>query len=495
MQASLPSSDLKKKAVRGGLVTMTAQAATILVQLISLVVLSRLLPPSDFGVIAMITALTSFMALFRDMGLSTASIQSGGLSRDQTSALFWLNAAAGLVLTLLVAALAPAVAWFYGRPELQPVTLLISTTILVSSLGAQHSATMQRELRFKPKAIADISGAVSNLIVSIALAHNDWGFWALAWGTVVGAAVTTALYFLLSGFRPSWPRRASGIRELLGFGANVTGFELVNYFHRNLDNVLIGRFWGAIELGLYSRAYQMMMLPITSLRTPINAVAFPVLSRLRSSPEEFRRYYGKIATLLAFISMPLMAFLTVNAHDVVEIALGPAWKDVAPIFVMLGITGFIQPVASLRGLVMLSQGHSRRYLAWGLYNAIVVSIAFCAGTPWGAIGVATAYALSNYLILYPSLLFAFKDSPLKSLDFFSTIALPATSSLVAAIASWLSLPILSKYGSIISISASFLIFCCAFTATTMLIPGGYRTIASYVRIAAETIKPLTRRRA
>lgn len=467
---------------------MTAQLAAILVQITSLIVLSRLLPPEDFGVIAMITALTSFVALFRDMGLSTASIQANGISHEQASALFWLNAAVGLALTIVVAALSPAVAAFYGRDELQPVTLLVSTTIFISSLGAQHAATMQRELRFKPKAIGDVFGAVANLAVAMLLAFNGWRYWSLAYGAVAGATVTTALYFALSGFRPGVPRKAGGVRELIGFGANVTGFEFVNYFHRNLDNVLIGRFWGALELGLYSRAYQMMMLPITSLRTPINAVALPVLSRLKHDHSDFRRYYGKIATLLAFISMPLMAFLTVSADGIVILALGERWSGVIPIFVLLGLTGFIQPVASLRGLVLLSRGHSKRYLSWGIYNAIVVSIAFCLGTPWGALGVAAAYAISNYLILYPSLVFAFKDTPLRPADFFTTIAVPASASIVAAAVCWLAKPQLGQTGSLVSLAGALAIYCGTFLAATFALPGGASTLASYLRIGNEALR-------
>lgn len=470
---------------------MSAQMASIVIQLASLVILSRILAPEDFGVIAMITAITALMGLFRDMGLSTAAVQRGNLTYEQTNSLFWLNTAAGSLLTLLVIALSPVVAWFYKDPKLQPVTALLALTFALSGIGGQHAALLQRELRFKHKATAETSGAIVNMVLAIGLALIDFSYWALAWGTLAGTLVTTSLYFVFSDFRPSSPRRANGIRELIGFGAHVTGFELVNYFHRNLDNVLIGRFWGAVELGFYSRAYQMMMLPINSLRAPINAVAFPVLSKLKDDPTAFRRYYCQIASLLAFISMPLMAFLIANARDVVHVALGPKWDSVAPIFVLLGVTGFIQPIASLRGLVMLSTGRSVRYLAWGVANAAAVSIAFCIGTVWGPIGVAAAYAVSNYLILYPSLIFAFRDTPLKPVDFFSTAALPACASIVAAAVGRLASDHFQIGGQIGSLTLSLAIFCGAFAVICTVVPSGRRTVLSYRNLALVALRKKT----
>jgi len=459
---------------------MAARLSTIFIQICSIVVLSRLLSPDDFGVIAMVTAITAFMGLFRDMGLSAASIQKGDLSIEHTNALFWLNVAAGSILTLVTMATSPLIAWFYDRPELIPATILLATTFFISSVGAQHSALMQRELRFAPKVIADIGGALLTLLVSVTLALLGYGFWSLAWGTVAGALVTTALYFKGSDFRPFRPQRVEGIRQLLGFGANVTAFELVNYFHRNLDSVLIGRVWGAEALGHYSRAYQMMMLPITSLRAPINAIAFPVLSRLQHNPPEFRRYYCRIASFLAFLSMPLMAFLVINAENVVTISLGSSWIAVAPIFALLGITGFIQPVASLRGLVLLSLGQTRRYLAWGIVNAVVVSIAFVIGVQWGPTGVALAYAIANYLVLYPSLVYFFSETPLKPLDFFSSIASPFVATLTAAVGAFFA----TMYWVVstspwMRLSVSGIIFGVLFLLVFVLMPGGIQTLRDY----------------
>src|SRR5690606_17951219 len=226
MPAPIGNDELRRRTLRGGAVSVAAQGVSVLLQIVSIVVLARLLLPEDFGLIAMILAITAFVGLFKDMGLSTASVQRVSLPAEQVNALFWVNVAVGALLTTLVLAGSPLIAWFYGRPELVPVAALLSLTFLISSVGAQHAATLQRELRFLPRALAEVLGALSNLLIALVLALHDFGYWSLAWGTLGGTTVTTIIYFTTSGFRPGKPRGAAGLRSLIGFGANITAFEL-----------------------------------------------------------------------------------------------------------------------------------------------------------------------------------------------------------------------------------------------------------------------------
>lgn len=479
MSEKVDLGELKKKAVKGGALTMSSRLITIIIQISSIIILSRLLSPTDFGLIAMVTAITAFMGIFRDMGLSTAVIQKKDLQYGQINTLFWLNTGIGAVLTLITLALAPLIAGFYNRPELQPVVMLLATTFVIASVGAQHAALLQRQLNLKPKVIADIIGATLTLLVSSGMAYSGYGFWSLAWGTVVGAVATTILYFKGSSFTPSRPKIVEGTRELINFGASVTLFEILNYFHRNLDNILLGKYWGALVLGIYSRAYQLMMLPISSLREPINAIALPVLSRLQNNPVEFKKYYKNIASLLAFLSMPLMAFLIVNADNIIYVALGKGWGAVVPIFILLGISGFIQAVASLRGLVLLSLGQSKKYILWGVVNTFFVIIGFMVGIKWGAEGVALSYAIVNYAILYPSLWYFFKDTPLKPIDFFIPIWVPAFSAVVAAILSFYLMKNIFMEFKLLHVLSSGIVFLILFLTVVMILPNGLKTLKSF----------------
>lgn len=474
--------ELKRKSVRGGAVVLVAQATTVAIQLTSTVVLARLLMPDDYGVLAMVMAITGFAGLFRDLGLSAAAIQKPDLSRPQQSNLFWLNVAMGALLTAIVAACSPLVAWFYGSPELTLVTLALSASFLISSLGTQHGARLIREMQFARQAVSSISGALVSLAVSIFLASLGFSYWALVWGILSGGLTSTLALFVLSPFRPEPPSRGTGIREMLKFGANVTGFEFVNYFHRNLDNILIGRFWGAEALGLYSRAYQLLMFPIQNIRGPINTVAFPALSKLRPEPEAYRAYYRRVSSIVAFISMPLCGFLFVSSGPIIQLALGNQWLGVVPIFSVLAISGFIQPVASLRGLVMLSTARGSAYLNWGIFNAVAVSLAFVLGVPWGAIGVASSYAIVNYAILYPSLILAFKDTPLRTCDFFEPLLRPVVASLVAIAIGFAITHQISALTAVQTLGINILTFSVSYFATFVITPGGAREIQRHAEL-------------
>ncbi|MCA4797971.1 lipopolysaccharide biosynthesis protein [Acinetobacter towneri] len=482
MSNQINEDELKRKAVRGGALTISARIITILIQITSIIVLSRLLKPNDFGLIAMVTAITAFMVIFRDMGLSTAVIQKKDLKYEQINTLFWLNTVIGTFLTIITIFLAPFIAEFYNRPELKYVVMALASTFLIASVGAQHAALLQRDLNLKPKVIADIVGAILTLVTSISMAYYGYGFWSLACGTIIGALATTLLYFKGSSFTPTRPRIATGTLELIHFGKNVTLFEVLNYFHRNLDNVLIGKFFGAIALGLYSRAYELMMLPIASLRQPINTVALPVLSKLQNNPEEFKKYYNNITKLLAFLSMPLMAFLIVKADIVVEIALGEGWQRVVPIFQLLGLSGFIQAVASVRGVVLLSLGLSRRYVIWGLFNTTFVCLGFCLGIKWGVEGIAISYAIVNYGILYPSLYFFYKDTPVSPIDFFKPIMLPAIASIISGYMTFYVDSFLYFDLALINIIFSGFIFFVTFLMVVVLMPTGLDTLRSFKKL-------------
>jgi PST family polysaccharide transporter len=426
--------DIKRSSARGGVITMLSQGAGIVLQLSSTIVLARLLRPAEYGVIAMVAAVTAFAGLFRDLGLSASTIQRDKISGQQLSTLYWVNVTIGTLLTAVTAASAPLVAWFYGRPDLVPVTIALAFTFVIGSFGTQQSALLNRRMQFGRLAIATLSGAFLSVVLSILLAFQGQSYWSLVWGNLAGATTTSILLNVLSGWLPGGAVRGSGLRSMLAFGANITAFDLVNYFQRNLDNILIGRFAGANALGLYSRAYALLMFPVQNIRGPINAVAFPALSRLQNRPAEFRAYYLSTTRLIAFLSMPLTAFFFVTSHAIIWIGLGPEWLRASSIFSYLAIAAFIQPASGLGGSLLLARGDSRRYFQCGLFNAAVLSLSFVVGLPWGPEGVALAYAIGNYVVLYPWLRWAFQGSPVTFGSFVAVCAWPATVSVGAAAA-------------------------------------------------------------
>jgi PST family polysaccharide transporter len=454
------------------MVTFASQGASVIIGLVLTVVLARLLSPADYGIIAMVVAVTSFAGLFRDLGLSAAAIQKQTLTRAQQSNLFWMNVALGTTLTVGLAAASPLVVWFYHKPEVLWVTVALSANFLIGSLSTQSGALLVREMRFGRQAVAGISGALVSLAVSVSLALHGFRYWSLVWGQLAGGLISTCLLFVLSPFRPGLPSRKTGVREMLKFGAHITAFDFVNYFHRNLDNILIGRFWGAEALGFYSRAYSLLMFPISNLRGPINAVAFPAMSRLQNQPEAYRAYYRRITAMLALVSMPLSAFFFVAARPIIDIALGSKWAGITPIFSVLAAVSFVQPVVTLWGLVALSSGMARRYLHLGVFNTLCSATGFLVGIHWGPVGVATGYAVATYLTAYPILAWAFRGTPLCFHDFLSGILRPLTASVISAS---ICLPVITWFGSAsppIQVLAVAGLFAPIYFVLFFVLPGG-----------------------
>jgi PST family polysaccharide transporter len=464
--------DLKRQSVRGGAVTMVTQGIRIAIQITSVMVLSRLLSPNDYGIMAMVIGVTGFAGLFRGLGLSSAAIQKKDLHQPLQSNLFWINVAMGTLLTVIVAVASPLVAWFYGKPELSAVTLALSFSFVLSSLGTQNGARLIREMRFARQAVAGITGAVIGLAVSITMAFHGFSYWSLVWGELASSLATTILLFALSPFRPGLPTRGTGIRDMLKFGANVTAFDFVNYFHRNLDNILIGRFWGPGPLGHYSRAYALLMLPINTIRGPITVVGFPALSRLQDRPAAFREYYRKMTAFVALVSMPFTAFLFIASKVIIALALGPKWEAITPVFAILATVGFVQPVITLWGVVVLSRGMGRRYLHLGIFNTVCSAIGFAAGLPWGPIGVAVGYAVVTYLSAYPILIWAFRGTPLKFGDFTAVTVRPFTASIVAAILCFYISSVISTIPPFVWLALLGSAFMASYLCTLLLLPGG-----------------------
>jgi len=473
-------SDLKGRSVRGGAVTIAAQGVRFFLQMGSTVVLARLLTPQDFGLIAMVTVVTGFAAMFKNMGLSMATVQRAEVNHGQISTLFWINVILSLGLMLVIAALAPAIAWFYKEPRLTWITLALAGAFIVGGLTVQHQALLRRQMRFGILALIRIISMLAGVVTAIITAWRGAGYWALVLMQLAIAITNAIAVWVACGWRPGLPIRSSSIREMLVFGGNITSFNVINYFSRSADKFLIGKFCGAGQLGLYSKAYGLLMLPISQIRRPLNAVAMPVLCRIQNDPEKYVSYYTKLILLLSFISMPIIVFLAVCSRSVILLVLGNQWVGASSIFQILAITAFIQPVASTRGLVLISLGQSERHLKFGIIHSLVIVTSFVVGIRWGVIGVAFAYSVANYLILFPSLWYCFRLTPISIATFLKAIIRPVTASFAMALAISCAHILLADRPNAIVISVCFVIGLLAYFLTWVAMPGGLQVLREFV---------------
>ncbi len=408
------SQSLGRSVGRGAVVTGGAQVVKLGCQIVSVIVLSRLLQPEDFGIVAMTAPVVAFVGLFQDLGLTQATVQKKNITHPEVNILFWINMAVSTLLGVLMILISPFVAQFYDEPQVAPLVAAMSLQLLVQGATAQHYALVMRKMQFSRIAILECVAAVLGLIAAIAWAYLYRTYWALFIGGMTTMATACLGYWLSSRWRPSMPRLVSGTRDMVTFGAGITGFNFANYFSRNLDSILIGRRWGNEELGLYDRAYRLLLFPLQQFTYPLGKVMVPALSRMTDEPDRYRRAYLRVAPLLLLAALPGVAVAVALADTLVPLALGEQWRGTAVIFQALGFAGLLQPLNSPAGWLFISQGRAMDFMRWGFFAAFLTTVAFVLGLPYGAFGVAVAYAAHEYLRTPLLWLYVGRTGPIKA---------------------------------------------------------------------------------
>ncbi|HKE56203.1 MAG TPA: lipopolysaccharide biosynthesis protein [Pyrinomonadaceae bacterium] len=423
---------IEGRTVKGGAVSIVSHGLKFIVTLIATAVMARLLTPEDYGLIGMVAVVTSFASLFKDLGLSHATVQITRLTHGQVSTLFWINVGLSLGIAIVVAALAPFVAWFYEEPRLTGITAVVACGFVLGGLSVEHEALLKRQMRFFALSAANLISMVCGYGVGITLALRGAGYWSLVFAQLALLGSHAVAVWITCGWRPSWPKKNAGVRGMLKFGGHVTGYTTVNYFSGNLDGLLIGRFWGPDHLGFYAKAMQLWSLPVEQINEPIAAMTIPALSRLNDSPQRYREAYIRIMEKVLLLTMPCMAFMIASADWLVHLVLGPQWNFTARVFICLGIAGLLQPLANTADWLLVSQGRVHHMLRWSVISAPITMLSIAAGLPWGAVGVAASFSLGKLLIFYPLLFwYVGRTGPVRTKDFYRLIAPFAGSSIVA----------------------------------------------------------------
>jgi PST family polysaccharide transporter len=422
--------DIARRSARGVAATVTAQGLKFAVQTTATMVLARLLTPADFGLVAMVAAFTGFVGLFKDLGLSIATVQRREINHAQISSLFWTNVGLSVVLMGVVAMAAPAVAGFYNEPRLMWITIAVGGTFILGGLSTQHTALLQRQMRFEALAAIQVVSLLAGSTAGIVLAWRGAGYWSLVAMSAVTALTDAIMVWSVVRWRPGRPGIGRGVIDMLRFGRDVTAFNCLNYLSRNVDNVLIGNAWGPGALGIYSRAYSLLLFPLQQVNAPIAAVAIPALSRLQGNPAQFRRYYCRMVQLIAYVAIPLVMLLAILANEVVLIVLGDQWVDAARIFRIFSLFAMSQSILTTVGWVLASLGRTRRMLALGIVTAVCVVVAFAIGLPWGPVGVAWAGTIAFTGLVVPNMIVAFENTPVSLADVWESVWRPVVLSCV-----------------------------------------------------------------
>lgn len=384
---------LGRAAGRGAATTLSGQLIRIGVQLTGIIILGHLLSPSDYGLIASVMAIIGIGEVFRDFGLSSAAIQSRELSRNQKDNLFWINALIGLVLTSAALLCSPLIAGLYGDDRLGPLTQVLAFTFLLNGLATQFRADLNRNFRFFALTTSEIGAQVGGLVVGIVMALNGYGYWSLAGQQVSQGLLMLVILIPVTRWFPRGFHRGTETMHFVRFGSNVFGTQLLGYASRNVDSVVIGATLGPGPLGLYNRAFQLLLLPLNQINAPSTRVALPVLSRLQDDKDRYAQFITLGQRVMLHLVTFILAFAAAQATPIIAITLGRQWLGSAPIFQILSVAGFFQAAGYATYWVFLSKGLMRQNLYFSLVSRPLLIGLVLLGSLWGVHGVAAAYSI------------------------------------------------------------------------------------------------------
>ncbi|MCK4524844.1 MAG: MOP flippase family protein [Candidatus Andersenbacteria bacterium] len=405
--------NLKTKTIQGVGWSGMSQAIRLLLHFIVIAILARLLTPKDFGLLAMTVVFTGFVMTFCDFGITAALIQHKKLTEEHLSSSFWINVLTGFVLTLLLIIVAPLIANFYNESRLTLIISVLSLTFFIYSFSVVQTALFTKELDFKSLAVVEISAVLISGIIAIILAFSGFGVWSLVWQQLISIFVKVIFLWKLSDWKPKFLFKWQRFKELLWFGLNLTGFSFVNYFKRNFDDLLIGKFFGPISLGFYNLAYQLLLFPLSNISQVIGRVMFPSLSIIQSDKDKMRYSYLKATRYIAVITFPLMVWFLVVAPQFIRVVFGSQWERSIFLVQIFALVGLMQSIGTTVGWIYQSQGRTDIMFRWGIFTSIVTAAAFILGLRWNIEGVAIACAITGLFLTYPNFAIPFKLIDLK----------------------------------------------------------------------------------
>ena len=475
MVDSAGQGDLRRRSARGGVAVVVARSLQLALSLGTVMVLARLLTPSDFGLFAMVAALWGVVRSFGDFGLTLAIVREEQIEHDRLSRVFWFNAKLAVGLGVVMAAASPLLAWLFGEPALVAMSCALAVGMVVHSLTTPHHGLLKRQMRFRLLGAVGVGSVAAGGVCGIGAALAGAGYWSLVVQQLAELGVQGALIWLVSDWRPGSLRQhgrvGSELRALVSYGRETTITRLLIQAADQIDRVLIGTLAGAAALGFYQNARRWSQLPALQLISPISSVAVATFSQLQQDPARYRAAARSAFSAAFAVVLPLMAFLCVEAEEVVRFAFGSQWLPAVPFFRLLSVAAFFASARYLTIWVYLSEGETRRRLYWTIASRSVAIAAVAVGALWGPLGIATAVTGTSVLLAYPSVRYCLRTSPLSESDFLAAAWRPAVAGVVAALLlAWL--PLTSEIALVLRLLRDAGLFVLTCGVVFMVLPGG-----------------------
>ncbi len=429
-----PPHDLHSRVVRGLGWKAFSQIAIQAMALVTTIFIAHLLTPQEVGLVAMAAVFSSLVLVFVDFGLDAALIQRETLTEEDRSTAFWTNVAVGSVLTIAGIALAGPIASLYGQPDVEPLFRAISLIFLITTIGTAQGALLIRDMQFRSLEIRTVIASGVAGAAAIVLALLGAGSWAIVGQYLTITTVSTALLWRASDWRPHFIFSRQSLHDLMSFSGYLVGTRLLVYLRLNVDNYLVGRYAGSAALGAYSIAYNVMLVPLTRLASPVQQVFFPALSRIRD-PIRVGAAWLRSTRMVALAIVPAFAGMAVVAPDFVSVVLGNQWEECVPVLRILCWVGILQSLTWQGSSVLQALDRTSWMFRFSVGVTAVTVAAFVVGVRWGIVGVATAFAITTTLTTPLSIAMPLRATGLRASQFVRTVAgvVEATAAMTAVL--------------------------------------------------------------
>lgn len=387
--------NFREKALFGMVWSVVSQIGRQGILLISSIVLARLLTPHDFGLVATVLIFVNFAMIIADQGFGAALIQRPEVTEEQLSSIYWVNVAMGILLTALFLWGAPLVAVAFHEDSLAPLIRAIAWIFVINSLSSVHKTLLTRQLAFKTIAKVEVIAAWAGGAASIILAWRGWGAWSITIQSIVEIVAGVLILWCVSDWRPRAVFRWTAVRGLAGFSTNHLLGNVSNYWVRNVDNVLVGYVLGQGPLGIYTRAYSVMLFPLSRISRVLSRVMFPSLALIQDDRARVRALFLRVTRVIALMTFPIMLGVAATAGNFTAVVFGQQWGEMVPVLRILAVVGMVQSVTSLIVNIYLSQNHTSLRLRVVLPIQAVQVLGIIIGLKWGILGVSIGYAVAS----------------------------------------------------------------------------------------------------
>ena len=389
------TSGLKHQAAKGVGWSLIDRTLTKTIGFVVFLIMTSLLPPRAFGLVAMAMVVLAFVRPFITQGTGPAIIQRSALQPEHSDTAFWISFAAGLLATVLVGTLAQPIAANLGEPALGPILTVLSLRLLIESLGTTHAALLRRSLSFRALAVRSLVAEISGGVVGLAMVFGGFGVWSLVAQTLARQGAATITLWVLARWRPAFRFSVRDAQEMLRYGYSVIGSNLIAAVRGRIDQLLIGALLGTSALGFYVVALRFVDELRNLIVGSIGVVAFPTFSRLQAERQKLVQAFLKATEYTAFLAFPAFVGLGVIAGEFLPVVLGPQWTPSVPIIRALVPMGMVVGMSVFNRSMIAAKGRPSWNVALGLLDLSVGMIAILTTVPLGLVAMSLAYSLST----------------------------------------------------------------------------------------------------